>query len=678
MEAERKVLITQIKDLKIDKENFISSREAIHEEISRVKTENKNLKKQVSDFISSREAVHEEISQVKTENKILKGHINDFLTSLEPINTEISRLKTENKNLDKILKSYESNNTFQFCNRDLSDFLANSLISPIIHAPFRDHDKRCFATMENITHYLTNLSEKEENTPLVSVILPVYNRMDIVKYSVDSVLKQSYSKLELIIVDDGSDDGTGELLENIDDPRVKILHNESCKGVSNARNRGLEAANGKYIAYLDSDNVWDSRYVAAMVGAFLELPDAEALYSGQLLFKGNQKHPFAVRFGSFNRSLLTNRNYIDLNAFCHTQDLYKRVGGFDETLIKLVDYDLILRMAETGQIYSVPVLLSHYYYNKAKNTITNIPGDFIEYLEIVRHKRRERISSENSGSKILVKNSPDHKVSVIIPNNESLKDIRKCVVTLLSMNISEWLEIIVVDNSSSPPVIDYLDQLEVEGKIKLIKNDTNYGFTYAINQGIDLVENGRDIVIMHNDAILTPGALEAMQKAAYELPDCGIVVPQQVLPADTKIINTHVPYASPKYECDVNLSAAHANIINLPVFHSGRVVELNFSPFVCVYIKYDVINSSLGLDSEFGGYYCSDCIFCNYVRHMMNLKIYYIEEAVVYHKLGKSTSIIGEKPDKDSNINLTFHKKQLNPDPKLGFKTPVWEFEAGD
>ena len=60
-------------------------------------------------------------------------------------------------------------------------------------------------------------------------------------------------------------------------------------------------------------------------------------------------------------------------------------------------------MAETSQIYSVPVLLSHYYYNKAKNTITNIPGDFIEYLEIIRHKRRERISSENRGSKILVK-----------------------------------------------------------------------------------------------------------------------------------------------------------------------------------------------------------------------------------------------------------------------------------
>ena len=103
--------------------------------------------------------------------------------------------------------------------------------------------------------------------------------------------------------------------------------------------------------------------LAAMIGAFFELPDAEVIYSGQLLFKGKKEHPFAVRFGSFNRSLLTNRNYIDINALCHTHDLYKRLGGFDETLIRLVDYDLIMRMAESAQMYSVPVLLSHYYYD---------------------------------------------------------------------------------------------------------------------------------------------------------------------------------------------------------------------------------------------------------------------------------------------------------------------------
>lgn len=79
------------------------------------------------------------------------------------------------------------------------------------------------------------------------------------------------------------------------------------------------------------------RYIAAMVGVFLKLPDAEAVCSGQFLFKGNSEKPFAARFGSFNRSLLLNRNYIDMNAFCHTRDIYNRLGGFDENLKRYVD-----------------------------------------------------------------------------------------------------------------------------------------------------------------------------------------------------------------------------------------------------------------------------------------------------------------------------------------------------
>ena len=211
--------------------------------------------------------------------------------------------------------------------RDLSGFLGNSLVSPIVYAPFREQDKRCFATMENVTKYLTNLSDKQKDLPLVSVIIPVYNSVDTLPETVDSVLNQSYSNVELIIVDGGSDDGSLDLLEKIVKENVIFIQNEECTEVSIARNYGLKAANGKYIAYIDPGNKWDSRYLLAMVGAFFKLPDADAVYSGQLMFIEDQKHPFAVRFGSLNRSLLQNRNYIDLNAFCHTNDLYNRYRG---------------------------------------------------------------------------------------------------------------------------------------------------------------------------------------------------------------------------------------------------------------------------------------------------------------------------------------------------------------
>jgi O-antigen biosynthesis protein len=551
---------------------------------------------------------------------------------------------------------------------DFSGFLANSIISPVIYTPFREQDKRCFATMENLTRHLTGISNNVHD--LISVIMPVHNRIDTVTIAINSVLEQSYTNFELIIVDDGSDDGTKELIDNLDDPRIKTINNESCRGVSNARNHGLKASKGKYIAYLDSDNLWDSRYLAAMVGAFIMLDDADAVYGGQLLFKGNKKNPFAVRFGSFNRSLLNNRNYIDLNALCHTRELYNRIGGFDESLVRLVDYDLILRMSENAQIYSVPVLLSHYYYDRAPNTITNIPG-YVEYLEIVRKKRSERLTKLNSRHHKL-----DHGVSVIIPSYEAIDDIKECIDSLHDHNNDDSMEIVVVDNSSGPDLINYLDEIEADGKIKLIKNQINYGFTYAVNQGIEISNPDNDIIIMNNDAIVTDSAIYNLQKAAYQLQDCGIIVPQQVLPADTKTINAHVPFAYSQYECDVNLSAAHENIVNVSTFHSGDVVELSFAPFFCAYIKRDVYDDSVGLDAEYGRHYRSDRIFCNYIRHIMNLKIFYVADAVVYHKLQRSTDLLRSKPKKGSSFDYMFKKNQWDPElaGKLGYKTPPWDF----
>ncbi len=290
--------------------------------------------------------------------------------------------------------------------------------------------------------------------------------------------------------------------------------------------------------------------------------------------------------------------------------------------------------------------------------------------------KKESASKKSNLIQLNSQNKLKHGVSFVIPSYEALEDIQECIESIQELNKNNLMEIVVVDNASNNSVVDYLTELFKQGIIKLIKNDTNYGFTYAVNQGIGASEKGNDIVIMNNDALITPGAIESMQKAAYELQDCGIVVPQQVLPGGTKTINTHVPHAYPQYDCDVNLSAAHENIINVPVFHSGRVVELSFAPFFCVYIKRDVINNSVGLDAEYGRHYRSDRIFCNYIRHMMNLKIYYIEEAKVYHKLQKSTDDLRRNPGKGSNFDTMFLKNQWDDEleSKFGYKTPLWDY----
>src|SRR4051812_18759444 len=102
---------------------------------------------------------------------------------------------------------------------------------------------------------------------LVSIIIPCYNRADIVGETIASVLRQSYGRFEAILVDDGSTDGTREAIRAYGDPRIRYFYKLN-GGLSSARNCGLEAARGEFIAFLDSDDLWDEWKLAAQMEIF--------------------------------------------------------------------------------------------------------------------------------------------------------------------------------------------------------------------------------------------------------------------------------------------------------------------------------------------------------------------------------------------------------------------------
>lgn len=546
---------------------------------------------------------------------------------------------------------------------NLQEFLVKSYNSPMFRGEFIEEDKRIMSLMENITDHLMKNSLELDEKPLISVIMPVYNRVHVIMNAINSVLNQYYDNWELIIVDDGSTDGTRELLRTLNDDRIKIFFNEKNIGVSPSRNVGLEKVSGDYIAYLDSDDLWDPRFMSAMIGAFVELPDADFIYSAQLLYDTYDSTPFALRFGAFNKSLLNNNNYIGINCFMYKKEIYDKIGGFDITLNRLVDYDLLLRIKNNYNMYSVPILVSKVFFNSASNRISNSNINVINACRCVQIKNRA------------VNNSYDfklqHNISIIIPNFESLKDLQDCINAILSFNL-EMVEIIIVDNNSNDAVKYYLKMFENDSRFKIIFNDINYGFSHAVNQGISVSNENSDILLLNNDAILTPGAIECMQEYAYTLPDCGMVVPQQVLPGGTNTINTHVPYAIPSIECDTNPSDFQKNIVNMPIFHDGNVLELNFAPFFCAYIPRHVFDKSNGIDARLGRHYRSDRIFCDYLCNVMNLKIYHLANAKVYHKLQKATAKL--KKD-DSTFDVMFLKNEWEDElaKELGYEQPPWK-----
>ena len=132
---------------------------------------------------------------------------------------------------------------------------------------------------------------KERNEPLVSVVMPACNAERFVRQAVESVLAQSVSDLELIVVDDGSEDGTKAIIEQIAqrDGRVRLVENETNIGVAGSRNRGMDLCRGSYTAFLDSDDYWNRDFLEKMI-ARAEEANADIVYcSYRLVDEAGQK-----------------------------------------------------------------------------------------------------------------------------------------------------------------------------------------------------------------------------------------------------------------------------------------------------------------------------------------------------------------------------------------------------
>jgi glycosyltransferase involved in cell wall biosynthesis len=184
------------------------------------------------------------------------------------------------------------------------------------------------------------------NKPLVSVIIPTYNRGWIIKEAINSVLDQDFSDFELIVVDDGSDDDTREVLGTYANS-ITVLH-QSNRGVSAARNRGIADASGRLIAFLDSDDLWLPGKLKTQVKFFEENADAMINQTQEIWIRNGirvnpkkRHHKFSGMI--FERSLAL--CLVSPSAVMIKKSLFEAVGVFDENLPACEDYDLWLRIS---------------------------------------------------------------------------------------------------------------------------------------------------------------------------------------------------------------------------------------------------------------------------------------------------------------------------------------------
>lgn len=213
--------------------------------------------------------------------------------------------------------------------------------------------------------------------PIISVIIPTYNRPDKLPRAVKSVLGQTFRSVEALVVNDCGADVSGILAE-IGDARVRLVNQERNQGLAAARNRGLDEARGSYVGYLDDDDILTPAHYEKLLPA-LHASGKRLAYSGALLVEERLGSDGVWRFEDqavvmnrpFDSGWLQYQNLFPVHACLHERSLVDQVGGFDPALEAHEDYDLWLRFHTLGDFVHVPETTAWYVKDAAKTNMSD-------------------------------------------------------------------------------------------------------------------------------------------------------------------------------------------------------------------------------------------------------------------------------------------------------------------
>jgi glycosyltransferase involved in cell wall biosynthesis len=242
--------------------------------------------------------------------------------------------------------------------------------------------------------------------PQISVIIPVYNAEQTIKETIESVLSQTLSQFEIIVINDGSQDKTLEVVSRILDPRLKVLSYPNA-GVSVSRNRGISQAAGDYVSFLDADDLWTPDKLETQLKALQANPQAAVAYSwtdwidesGQFLRSGGH---ISVNGDVYAKLLL--RDFVESgsNPLIRRQALTE-VGGFDESLNLAADWDMWLRLAARYEFVAVPSsqILYRVSPNSMSSNVWKMEAESLQIIErafavapeSLQHLKREVLGS---------------------------------------------------------------------------------------------------------------------------------------------------------------------------------------------------------------------------------------------------------------------------------------------
>ncbi len=231
---------------------------------------------------------------------------------------------------------------------------------------------------------------------MISIIIPAYNAEKYITETINSVINQTYTDWELIIINDGSIDNTAEIVKQFcaNDNRIKYYYQNN-SGVSAARNNGLKRANGEYIVFLDSDDVWLKEFLEKTV-SFLDKNKNIGVVNTNVKFIDKDSNKLDIIYTGINSDNILNMLFFKTSnkttgpsgTVCRTQ-LVKQIKGFDTNLSNVADKMFYLDIAKITTIVNINDILWLYRYYKESmhKNINNIINDYESYIKQIELKK---------------------------------------------------------------------------------------------------------------------------------------------------------------------------------------------------------------------------------------------------------------------------------------------------
>lgn len=334
------------------------------------------------------------------------------------------------------------------------------------------------------------------NNPTISVIISTYNRPERLKKAIQSVLNQTFQDFEIIVVHDGMDSG---IMPETLDKRIKFIEIEHFGNDTKPKNTGILASKGEYIAFLDDDCEFRPDHLQALYSKLKDNPKISGTYGDRwVVDETRQQEDGLGIYSDFDLSVLLQRNYIDTSDILVRRSELIKVGGFDESQKKYIDWNLWLRMAKSGMVFErVSLVLTDYHL----------------------HKDMKSIKVQTKGDKKFGINTPDWDAfdcDIYLPYLGPIEEPKVAVFSLTydrleytkkSFN-SLWekagypFEHFIFDNGSKDGTVEWLEEYakEHEGKVHVIYSEDNKGISIASNKIVDEIMRRKSFkIIMKSD-----------------------------------------------------------------------------------------------------------------------------------------------------------------------------------